>query len=272
MAINLNKEKISESKEPVVFSDENFENINLDNLKENKRIFIPYDELPDSEEMRYSYLESLISFIERKTEKHCSYFLVHETEPYEVSGFYIQSAPELKDRNGIYVSNNDFVYDKNGVKWHVIYYYKNNQPCILIDNDSSGYAVVSSLSEFSLNPDNEIVRVSEKDSEECMKIEIKTEETHVFSIGTVSVGVLFGILVVMAVVFLFTQLWNVSDGISEMLSNAVKESAQTQNDSETSLIDTFTTVREEVMSIAKKMFLIFIPIIPINCAIKMIKR
>ncbi|MCM1473595.1 MAG: hypothetical protein NC040_06030, partial [Muribaculaceae bacterium] len=114
MAINLNKEKINENKELAVFSDEDFENINLDNIKENKRIFIPYDELPDSEEMRYSYLESLVSFIEHKTEKHCSYFLVNETEPYEVSGFYIQAAPELKDRNGIYVSNNEFVYDKNG--------------------------------------------------------------------------------------------------------------------------------------------------------------
>ncbi len=181
MAINLSKEQINEHKESVVFSDEDFVNVSLNNIKENKRIFIPYDELPDSEEMRYSYLESLVSFIERRTGKHCSYFLVNETEPYEVSGFYIQTAPELKDRNGVYVSNNDFIYDKNGVKWHVTYYYKNNQPCILIDNDISGYVVVSSLSEFTLNPDDDFLKEIPKNDNEKITSEDKQSFHFMFS-------------------------------------------------------------------------------------------
>lgn len=119
MSINLSKEQIKEPQKAVNFSDEDFANIDIKNITENKRIFIPYDKLPDSEEMRCFYLESLLSLIERKTGKRCSYATVYESEPYEVSGVYIQIAPELRDRNGKYVNNNDFVYDKNGVKWHV---------------------------------------------------------------------------------------------------------------------------------------------------------
>lgn len=268
MAINLSKEQINEHKESVVFSDEDFVNVNLNNIKENKRIFIPYDELPDSEEMRYSYLESLVSFIERRTGKHCSYFLVNETEPYEVSGFYIQTAPELKDRNGIYVSNNDFIYDKNGVKWHVTYYYKNNQPCILIDNDISGYVVVSNLSEFFLNLDDGISENTEEIDEKYM-IEIKTEEHQSFSIGIIILGLLFAILVIIGAVIILIHL---SDGLGEMLSNTVKETAPTQSDSESSFIDVFRTAWREVMPVFRRILPIYISIMLIEVGIRIIKR
>lgn len=240
MAINLNKEKISENKEPVVFSDENFENINLDNIKENKRIFIPYDELPDSEEMRYSYLESLVSFIERRTEKHCSYFLVSETEPYEVSGFYIQIATELKDRNGVYVSNNDFVYDKNGIKWHVTYYYKNNQPCILIDNDSSGYIVVSSLSEFSLNPDDDFLN---EDFDVSLTEKISDDKKTSDKISIAKIIILI-ILCVGSIILITYSLICLKDLIAELAEISFQEIEKTDSDELSPLIEVNKLIKE----------------------------
>lgn len=186
-----------------------------------------------------------------------------EGEPYEVSGFYIQSAPELKDRNGEYVRNNDYVYDKDGVKWHVNYYCKNNQLCILVDNNSR-YAVVPSLSDFSLNLDDG----SAETAENCIQLEIKSETHYAFNIGAVIAGVLFVVLTMIAVVFICFRL---SDGF-EMLSDLVKESSQTQSDSEISFTDTFTTALREAMPILKKMLPISILIFSMYTTIKMIKR
>lgn len=252
MAINLNKEKICENKNPAFFSDENFANINLDNIKENKRIFIPYDELPDSEEMRYSYLESLVSFIEQKTEKHCSYFPVNETEPYEVSGFYIQIATELKDRNGVYVSNNDFVYDKNGVKWHVTYYYKNNQPCILIDNDSSGYVIVSGLSEFSLNPDDDSLKEKISDDKKISIVKIA----------------LLVIVCVISIILLIYSFIFLKEFITEFTEDLFKEMEKTESN-ELSPLTEMNKLIKEILPMLLRICGITIPLMII---INMAKR
>ncbi|MCM1508076.1 MAG: hypothetical protein NC177_13235 [Ruminococcus flavefaciens] len=261
MSINLNKEKINENKETTVFSDENFENINLNNIMENKRIFIPYDELPDSEEMRYSYLESLVSFIERKTEKHCSYFPVNETEPYEVSGFYIQTATELKDRNGVYVSNNDFVYDKNGVKWHVTYYYKNNQLCILIDNDSSGYVVVSGLSDFSLNPDDDF-----DDDDLDLVGEISDDKKTPDKISIAKIALLV-IVCVIAIILLIYSLIYLDNFITEFSENLFKEMEKTESN-ELSPLTEMNKLIKEMLIMLFRIWAIIIPFITIRQIIK----
>lgn len=49
MAINLKKEKHSKEK-AIRFTDDDFADINLDSIRKNERIFIPYDKLPDDEE------------------------------------------------------------------------------------------------------------------------------------------------------------------------------------------------------------------------------
>lgn len=270
MTINLKKEAEEEHKEPITFTDEDFTGINLQSIIDNERIFIPYNKLPDSEENRTSYLDSLVAFIERKTEKYCSYFLVHESEPYEVSGFYIQAVPELKDKNGEYIRNNDYVYDKDGIKWHVNYYWKNNQLCILVDNNS-GYVVIPNLSEFSLNSDKETTDTAEKVLDKCMKNE--NDESQSFSVGVVIAGLLFALLVIIGVVFIFTHLL---DGLGEMMldltTRTVSESAPTQSDSDVSFIETFKYALREAISMLKIMFPIIISTISITFSVKTIKR
>lgn len=264
MAIKLDKEEYIKIEQSVDYTDEDFGNISLSNIRENKRIFIPYDELPDNEEQRFSYLESLISFIERKTGKHCSYFLVNETEPYEVSGFYVQTALELKDRNGKYVNNNDYVYDKDGVKWHVCYYYKNNQPCILIDNDTSGYVIVTSLRQFTLNPDELWA-----DDEELKKYTIeenKSNNSDTFNIGVVVAGVIFGIVAIVVVVLFITHF---SVDIEELISSMSNESANTQTADKT---DGISNIINDLKNICSKGLLICLAFIPINIAFKIFER
>lgn len=148
MAINLKKEKHSKEK-AIIFTDDDFADINSDSIRKNERIFIPYDKLPDDEEQQRSYLDSLISFIDREMGIRCSYLLVNETEPYEVRGFYIQTAPELVDCHGRYIKSGDVVYDRKNWKWHVSYYCKDNTPHIILDNEKGEYMVVKSLAEFS---------------------------------------------------------------------------------------------------------------------------
>ena len=145
----INLEKKENLTKAVSFGEEDFSKIKWQNLKENKRIFIPYSELPEGSVERRAFLDSLTSFIEKETGKHCSYIPVNETEPYEVNGFYVQLAPELLDFRGKYVENNSLVCDRGNGEWHVSYYYENNAPHIVLDNEDGCYMVVKNLSEFS---------------------------------------------------------------------------------------------------------------------------
>lgn len=131
--INLKKEE--KPHKTFSFSEEDFANIRWQNIGKKKRIFIPDSELPDENEERCAFLDSLISYIEQKTGKHCSYIPINETEPYEVNGFYVQYAPELLDYDGCYVKNDSLVCDRNSRKWHVSYYYKNKTLHIILDNE-----------------------------------------------------------------------------------------------------------------------------------------
>lgn len=216
---NLKKENKSDdydNNEP--FLSEKFNNIDLKALEESKRIFIPYSKLPKDDEQRHLYLKELTVLIEQKTGKHYSYFFVNENEPYEVSGIYIQIAPELKDKNGEYVNNNDYVYDKNGTKWHVIYYYNDNQnqPCILIDNDTLlGYRVVTSLNDFTLNPP-EIIKEDVK----------KNNKNKTFNVGKVALAILIGAV---GIVIITLFLANMPDIIVGILGNTVDESKEASN-------------------------------------------
>lgn len=264
MAIKLDKAEYMETEQSVDYTDEDFGNISLSNIRENKRIFIPYDELPDNEEHRLLYLENFMSFIENKTEKHCSYFMVHETEPYEVSGFYIQAAPELKDKNGEYVNNNDYVYDESGTKWHVTYYYKNNQPCILIDNDTSGYVVVTNLRQFTLNPDG--LWTDDEELKKCPIEENKSNNSDTFNIDVVVAGVIFGIMAIVVVVLFITHF---SVDIEELISSMSNESANTQTVDKT---DGILDIINDLKNICAKGLLICLAFIPINIAFKILKR
>lgn len=260
MSIELKKKPDNYDIYNEIFLSEKFSNIDLNVLKENKRIFIPYSELPEDDEQRHSYLDELTAFIEQKTGKHYSYFLVSETEPYKVSGFYIQIASELKDKNGEYVNNNDYVYDENGTKWHVTYYYKNNHPCILIDNDISGYVVVKNLRQFTLNPDELWA-----DDEELKKYTIeenKSNNSDTFNIGVVVAGVILGILAIVVVVLFITHF---SEDIKELISSMSNESANTQTGDEISLMNFFK-------NICSKVLLICLAFIPINIAFKIFQR
>lgn len=195
---------------------------------------------------------------------------MHESEPYEVSGFYIQAAPELKDKNGEYVRNNDYVYDKDGVKWHVNYYWKNSQLCILADNNS-GYVVIPNLSEFSLNPDKETTDTAERVLDECMKNE--NDESQSVNVGAVIAGLLFALLVIIGVVFIFAHLLDgLGEMMSELMTSTVSESAPTQSDSDVSFIETFKYTLRMAMSMLKTMFPIIICTISITFCVKTIKR
>lgn len=216
--INLKKENKSDvydNNNP--FLSEKFNNIDLKALEESKRIFIPYSELPEDDEQRHLYLKELTVLIEQKTGKHYSYFLVNENEPYEVSGIYIQIAPELKDKNGEYVNNNDYVYDKNGTKWHVIYYYKDNQnqPCILIDNDTLGYRVVTSLKDVTLNPPV------------LIKDDVKeNNKNKTFNVSKVALAILIGAVGIVIITLFFADMPDIIVGI---LGNIVDESKEASN-------------------------------------------
>ncbi len=270
MAINLSKEQSKEPHKAVNFTDEDFANIDIKNIMENKRIFIPYDKLPDDKEMRCSYLESLLSLIERKTGKHCSYFTVNEFEPYEVNGVYIQTAPELRDRSGKYVNNNDFVYDKDGVKWQVCYYYKNNQIRILIDNDTFGYAVISNLSEFALNPDDDFKEAVEQSLRSLLEEENKKDnDVKSFNIGAVAASVILGLMVILLSAYVVTQL---PEAIEELFSNMPKESANTRTDDESAFVNALRNMASEIKDFGLKLLLIPMAIIPISVAIRVVKE
>lgn len=264
MSIELKKKPDNYDIHNETFLSEKFSNIDLNVLKENKRIFIPYSELPEDDEQRHSYLDELTAFIEQKTGKHYSYFLVSETEPYEVSGFYIQIASELKDKNGEYVNNNDYVYDENGSKWHVTYYYKNNQPCILIDNDTSGYMVITSLRQFTLNPDR--FWADDEELKKCPIEENKSNNSDTFNIGVVIAGLIFSILAIVVVVLFITHF---SGDIEELISSMSSESANTQTADKT---DGILDIINDLKNICAKGLLICLAFIPINIAFKILKR
>lgn len=252
MSIDL-KKKSDNYDHNEIFLSEKFSNINLNVLKENKRIFIPYSELPKNDEQLHSYLDELTAFIEQKIGKHYSYFLVSETEPYEVNGFYIQTAPEIKDRNGNYVNNNDYIYDENSVKWHVTYYYKNNQPCILIDNDDYGYMVVTSLKDFSLNSHELVVNDDLKKiiEEKCDNIENQT-----FNIGKVALAILLGTVAIAIITLLFINIPDAMETISNFLMNAVDKPEEVSDADIQHLVGNFGRILLRILSIS--IFLILI--------------
>lgn len=264
MSIDLKKKSDNYDIHNETFLSEKFSNIDLNVLKENERIFIPYSELPEDDEQRHSYLDELTAFIEQKTGKHYSYFLVSETEPYEVSGFYIQIASKLKDKNGKYVNNNDYVYDESGTKWHVTYYYKNNQPCILIDNDTSGYVVVTSLRQFKLNPEG--FWADNEELKKCPIEENKTSNSDTFNIGVAITGLIFSILAIVVVVLFITHF---SEDIKELISSMSNESANTQTADKT---DGILEIINDLKNICAKGLLICLAFIPINIAFKILKR
>lgn len=196
--INLKKEE--KSNQSFSFSEEDFSKFKWQNLKENERIFIPYSELPEGNVERYAFLDSLVAFIKQETGKHCSYILVNKTEPYEVNGFYIQLAPELLDRNGNYIKCDDIVYDRGGYEWHVIYYFQDNQLCILIDSGDE-YQVVTSLSEYSLNPDDDFEEDDEEiNADDYELTDSKCEKNEKINKVILTVG---GILLLIGLVILF---------------------------------------------------------------------
>lgn len=147
--INLKKEE--KSHKTFSFSEEDFVNIKWQNIGKNKRIFISDSELLNENEERCAFLNSLISYIEQKTGKNCSYIPVNETEPYEVNRFYAQYAPELLDYDGCYVENNSLAWNRSNREWHVSYYYKNKTLHIILDNEKRDYQVVKNFLGFSVN-------------------------------------------------------------------------------------------------------------------------
>lgn len=277
MAINLKKKQHIEVRKKE-FADEDFADINLNNIMNNERIFIPYDELPDSDEQRSAYLECLVSFIERKTEKHCSYFLVSETEPYEVSGFYIQTAPELRDCHGNYIATDGYVYDRKDTKWHVSYYYKDNAPHIILDNEEGNYQIVKNLSEFSsvsaylIPAPNDLQECNAAD-EDNLTMEIKKDCNKDINIRAVIVGVgCFLAVIVIAVIAIVLVSERFSDVINEFLSDIPKESANTPTGND---ID-FTNSLKDILSLVKvflpKILTISVVFTGFSFCFKMIKR
>lgn len=202
MAINLKKEKHSKEK-AIRFTDDDFADINLDSIRKNERIFIPYDKLPDDEEQQRSYFDSLISFIDRETGIRCSYLLVNETEPYEVRGFYIQTAPELLDCDRIYIKAGDVVYNRSNRKWHVSYYFKDDTPRIILDNEKGEYMVVKSLSEFSSRDGFRIPPKFDEDVSEDNFADLTEKSKYSndcsFHIGKVLICVLVGLALIILV-------------------------------------------------------------------------
>lgn len=265
MSIDLKKKSNNYDIHSETFLSEKFSNIDLNVLKENKRVFIPYSELPEDDEQRRSYLGELTAFIEQKTGKHYSYFLVSETEPYEVSGFYVQTALELMDRNYEYINSDDIIYDKYGYEWHVIYYYKNNQPHILIDSGDE-YKVVTNLSEYSLNPDDDFKEADEEDSGNYFIEETKSSNSDTFNIGVVIAGLIFSILAIVVVVLFITHF---SGDIEELISNMSNESANIQTADKT---DGIPDIINDLKNICSKGLLICLAFIPINIALKIFER
>lgn len=260
MSIDLKKKSDNYDIHNETFLSEKFSNIDLNVLKENKRIFIPYSEFPEDDEQRHSYLDELTAFIEQKTGKHYSYLLVGEKEPYEVNGFYIQITPEFKDKNGEYVNNNDYVYDKNGDKWQVTYYYTDNFPHILVYNDISGYVVVKNLRQFTLNPDELWA-----DDDELKKYTIeenKSNNSDTFNIGVVVAGVIFGIVAIVVVVLFITHF---SVDIEELISSMSNESVNTQTADETAFMN-------DLKNIYSKLIHICLILVPFNIALILIRK
>lgn len=237
MAVNLKREKHHDEKH-IEFTDEDFSSVSLDCIRENKRIFIPCDELPDDEEERFSYLNSLTSFIYRKTEIYCSYVYVHETEPYEVKGFFVQIVPEFKDCHGIYIKYGETVYDRADNEWCVSYSYKDNVPLIILDSESGKYIVVENLSEFSsksghLIPPKPDENASEYISGDLIKKKKGKDDDRSFHIGTVIIGVLLGLGLIILFGFGFELL---SDFLNEAIPEEVIETMK-DNVKDFNLID-----------------------------------
>lgn len=212
MAIDLSEKNNHDIRKTVEYNDEDFSNVNLDTIRDNKRIFIPCDELPEDEKKCCSYLDSLIAFIERETGIHCSYIFVKENEPYEVNGSYIQVAPELMDCHRIYIKNGDVVYDRRNHKWHVSYYYKDNAPHIILDDESGDYQVVNNLSDFSSQSGLLIPLKAHKypamDNAIDMKKRHKNGDDKSFHIGRVIAAALIGLLGIVIIVLLYELLLN----------------------------------------------------------------
>ncbi|MCM1474307.1 MAG: hypothetical protein NC040_09615, partial [Muribaculaceae bacterium] len=135
-------------------------------------------------------------------------------------------------------------------KWHVTYYYKNNQPCILIDNDSSGYVVVSGLSEFSLNPDSDYKKTPDKIS--IVKI------------------IILVILCVIAIILLTYSLMCLKDLITELAENSFQEIEKTTSD-ELSLLIEVNKLIKEMLPMLLRILAITIPIVTIRQIIKYVK-
>lgn len=118
-------------------------------FRNNSKVFLPDSQL-DSR-TRTLYLNWLIRQLEQETGKLYTAMEVHKTIPYEINGVYIQLMPELLDSDRQYTFNNDTVYGKDGMKYHVSYYREGNGIKFLLDNPDtdSGYFVTNSMREFS---------------------------------------------------------------------------------------------------------------------------
>lgn len=104
--INLEKEEKLNSSENL--AEDDLQSINRQKIRENTRIFIPCSELPNDNDERCEFLDSMVHFMDKETGKHYSYISANETELYEMKGFYIQAEAEYADDNVDVVSCSEY--------------------------------------------------------------------------------------------------------------------------------------------------------------------